>query len=164
MRNGKIKQAIFKCLLNYRIIFAYFMATMFFFMHYFVTTSEFVAVANDRSVVNSINIPNDNLNSKKLLNFDANYELPKRIASSVFDGSVKPKRQRHRGRLNQLLNSRVVVNKLVIDEPTSADYNLKNESIYYSQILQDRILMSLLNRTNSSTENGIFVEAGAYDG
>ena len=50
-----------------------------------------------------------------------------------------------------------------------ANYNLKNMSIVFSsQIMQDKLLMHLLNTTvlnsrNAST-NGLFVEAGAYDG
>ncbi len=48
-------------------------------------------------------------------------------------------------------------------------YNLNNSSIVYSsQIMQDQILLHLLDtpdfRARNATNNGIFVEAGAYDG
>jgi len=48
-------------------------------------------------------------------------------------------------------------------------YQLKNKSaIYYSQILQDRIVVHLLNtpemNRRNATRNGLFIEAGAFDG
>jgi hypothetical protein len=48
-------------------------------------------------------------------------------------------------------------------------YQLKNKSaIYYSQILQDQILVHLLNTSEmnrrNASRNGLFVEAGAFDG
>lgn len=48
-------------------------------------------------------------------------------------------------------------------------YNLRNQTKhFYSQIMQDKILLHLLNTTSlndaKASESGLFVEAGAYDG
>lgn len=149
MRQQKLKQALVKCLLNYRIIFAYFMATTFLFMHYFVTSSEFEATPSMESRrINSFN-------SKKLLN----------VHNRIGDEVGSKRRGKYFG-LERLLSSRrIVVNKLVIDPPSTFAYSLKNTSTqFYSQILQDRILVDLLNETGRLGQHGLFVEAGAYDG
>ena len=77
MTKLKLKQTVLKCLLNYRIIFAYFMATTFFFMHYFVVTSSQFESDDQMMAINANEIINERLNhphrprfnSKKLLNF-----------------------------------------------------------------------------------------------
>lgn len=170
-----------KCLFNYRILFAYFMATTFVFMHYMVSSSsgsneldkrnvEPNAAAYHHDEQQQAIINNNNFNSKKLLNIEApSYDLP---------ATFRRHGRRHRRhlvvtsrRLDRLLasvNAPLVVSKLVIDPPPPTDfqpYNLRNQSArFYSQILQDRILMHLLGQAGLSVDNRLFVEAGAYDG
>lgn len=157
MRIYKLRRALLKCLLNYRILFVYFMATSFLFMHYFVSSSSHL-VMNNTIEAHDVNVivNNNNFNSKKLLNIDPlNYEIPKQ----------RRKRDPNTN-ISRLRNSRFVFNKLVIDPPSQLEYNLKNLTAeFYSQILQDRILATLLERSNYSRRyGGVFIEAGAYDG
>jgi hypothetical protein len=58
------------------------------------------------------------------------------------------------------------INEIIIDKPDNLKaLNLKNDyQIYYSQIMQDRIVSQLYNTHSLSNKQGIFVEAGAYDG
>jgi len=81
---------------------------------------------------------------------------------------------------DQIENSSNSLNLIKFDEPlTSFDlrrlrnkeqrYNLKNSSLVYSsQIMQDQILLQILDspylKQHNASKNGIFVEAGAYDG
>jgi hypothetical protein len=162
------RHLLVKCLLNYRILFVYFMATTYVFMHYFVSFSDF---SNENDQIDSqqqqppvaplLLKRANNFNLKKLLNFDKNYDhqdLP-RAAS----GSRKKR------------SGKILVNRFNIESPTtlkhggSGELNLKNKtSQFYSQINQDRILLHLLNTSElnarAAAERGVFVEAGAYDG
>lgn len=172
MTKLKLKQTVLKCLLNYRIIFAYFMATTFFFMHYFVTSSQFESddemmmkmnadyYSAKQIIINERQLNHrPRFNSKKLLNYDGLV-------------SLKQRQQQHHtkrfGRLDRLLSSRIVVNKLAIDAPSilKPEYDLKNLTTrFYSQIRQDQVLEYLLNQTDLANKPpGLFVEVGAYDG
>ena len=152
-----VKQRCLKLLLNYRTVCAYLMAITYLCTHYFVTLTKFDTERSEfkyESVQNSIL---NRLTSAKTItttttthtNLPKNTTTTTRLPPSLhFDG---PK---------LYLNSRMELRHR---------YNLRNKSLeFYSQIKQDRILVhllntSLLNAVNAS-DNGLFVEAGAYDG
>jgi hypothetical protein len=123
-----------------------------------------------------------NFNSKKLLNFNSairTNSLIKKLSKrgNTIDNNYirkvysSPRRNQsvtgHFNRRPALATERI---HFVEPKPIATNnYNLKNKtSIYYSQILQDRILEHLINtsRLNSveASADGLFVEAGAYDG
>lgn len=58
------------------------------------------------------------------------------------------------------------INDIIIDKPDIFKVlNLENKNqIYYSQIMQDRVVSQLYNTQSLSNKQGLFVEAGAYDG
>jgi len=56
--------------------------------------------------------------------------------------------------------SGVSLESLVLDTPSSQNYNLSRKKKSYSQWKQDKILAPILNQF----KNGFFVESGAYDG
>ncbi|CAF0854508.1 unnamed protein product [Brachionus calyciflorus] len=123
-------------MIKYKTIFAYCMAIMYLSMHFIVSfTSIDTNIKRD-------NVKILNFKSKKLLNYDENVLINKLKTQSHIRLEIKPQGLRIDG---------VSQHK---------KYNLKNTTQkYYSQIQQDKIVSSLLN-----ISNGLFVEAGAYDG
>lgn len=121
------------------------LAIAFACMFYFVSSSEYHQAFAKRQ------------NSNKLLNFEYNSNKDSILLEKL---------------INKNKQQRLYVNKFNFNVPNdnpSQNYNLKNKSNkYFSQIYQDRILMHLLNTTQLNAQNashdGIFLEAGAYDG
>jgi hypothetical protein len=158
--------------LNNGKLLTYFMALSYLCIFYFVSSADFDNHSSSRSIKvsdskivetlnnrNSFNV-NNNFNSKKLLNFNNQSKNNKRIVvlNKVYSSP------RHR-RKSSVANK----NNIQIEEPNGNFYNLKNKTAqYFSQIYQDRILVYLLNNSffneKNASENGLFIEAGAFDG
>jgi hypothetical protein len=168
-----IKQQSINIILNNRIMLAYFMAMSYICMHYFVSNTRFFndnkidEESNNNFVIKNIN---DNNSNHKKIYISSKRSLYKRnflIFSSSWTSSKKSSSASNSIILNKLLAKPSIIK---IDEPIkNNDYNLRNKtSIFYSQILQDQILVHLLNSTELNKQNasygGIFVEAGAFDG
>lgn len=153
-----VKKRFFTFLLNYRIVFAYLMAITYLCTHYFVTFTKFEKIdtkkiefdfnpilltSSYKQTTKSLSTTTLPLNKLNVLhsvsNFNLlNFELPKLYLDST---------------------SRQLIHR----------YNLRNKANrFYSQIMQDKIVIhllntSVLNKVNATYE-GLFVEAGAYDG
>ena len=164
------------------------MALSYICMHYFVSFTDFERENNQETSLQQTekkfnpNLPvgafmlNNNFNSKKLLNFKRNNEsvLLKKLKSNVIKVYSSPRRNYSVSVTNYFLrtyNREKDENQIKFHRPPSihSAYNLKNKtSEYFSQILQDRILLHLLNTTAlnqlNSSSDGFFIEAGAYDG
>lgn len=136
-------------MINNRTVFVYFMAVTYLCTHFFVTLTSLDFQTNSK-LHGGKNVLN--FRSKRLLNFNNEENLLNKLKRSS------------RIRLDILPNQ-----SIQIDRPSpNKKYNLKSSSNFYSQILQDTILVALLNSSylNSinASHNGLFVEAGAYDG
>ena len=174
-----LKQHSINFILNNRIMLAYLMAMSYICMHYFVSNARFIndkiidQESNNKFLIKYIN--DNNSNDKKMLTISSlsnsiRRSLYKRnflIFSSSWTSSKKSSSSSNSILLNKLLAKSQIIK---IDEPKkNNEYNLHNKtSINYSQILQDQILLHLLNSTELNKQNasyeGIFVEAGAFDG
>jgi hypothetical protein len=180
--------------MSYRVVLTYCFALSYICMHFFVSFSDFDAeplydsnkdedfssdssmrrplAVNTEAATPSLHfLVNDkNFNSKKLLNFNP---LVKKNLNKRNNNLRKVYSSPRRNQSVTSYFKRIAAaptDRIKFDEPKpDTTYNLKNKtSIYFSQILQDRILQHListrkLNEANASTE-GLFVEAGAYDG
>lgn len=169
---------LIKFVFNYRILFAYIMTMSYICLHYYVSKED---LAQQQQNINQLE--NKNYIIKKPSRFllqqshDYLYVLNKRNKIySASDKSVILNTLKRNQRLivDKSLNGKKYkrqskLNELKFDYNHQMSYNLKNKTITFSsQILQDKILLHLLNtpslnELNAST-NGIFLEAGAYDG
>lgn len=163
-----IKQKLAKLMANYRLIFAYLMAICYLCTHYFVAFSQFQ---------NSSEYQSSNLQFGQVI--DSNLYIKSTRPSILLKKLTKNNQIKifRTHKLNNKTNS-TRISAIKFDGPRlyltpnkqlKHKYNLKNKTNFYSsQILQDKILMSLLNTTYFSGLNasygGVFVEAGAYDG
>lgn len=163
--NSKARKLIF----SYRTFLAYFMTVSFLSMQYFVahnsnelptqipeTDIDRIQFVKKRAIydLTSNNNMNNNIRIRNFLNFEyeeSNFESSKSVESTT-------------------LKAQSTNDIIKFDEPdNNLKYNLRNASVKYSsQIMQDRILEYLLDtpefRARNAHKNGIFVEAGAYDG
>jgi hypothetical protein len=184
MRLTHLRQKATRCFLSYRIILTYCMTVSFVCMHYFVSFSDFETELSaskhftnlQKSSAPRLLINEDsNFNSKKLLNFNSIVHESALVKKLIKRGNIQkvyssPRRnQSVTGYFNRKPASATERIKFYEPKSNDAGYNLKNKTcIYYSQILQDRILEYLINTTRlssiSASSEGLFVEAGAYDG
>jgi hypothetical protein len=176
-----LKQQSINFILNNRIMLAYLMAMSYICMHYFVSNARYVNDKNGDEESNNnffIKYINDNNSNDKKIAISSISNSNKRslykrnflIFSSSWTSSKKSSSSSSSSNsilLNKLLAKQQIIK---IDEPQkNNDYNLRNKtSIFYSQILQDQILVHLLNSSELNQRNasygGIYVEAGAFDG
>jgi hypothetical protein len=160
-----VKKKFFTFLLNYRIVFAYLMAVTYLCTHYFVTFTKF-----------------ENEKSPKKIEFNLEIE-PVFKSSSVFLKTTKFSSPSNKSifqkKVSQVQPLTVKHNPLNFESPKlylnsntrqlTHRYNLRNKTNrFYSQIMQDQIVIHLLNTSvlneANATYGGLFVEAGAYDG
>lgn len=164
-----------KLIISYRTFLAYFMTVSFLGMQYFVahksnelptqipeTNIDQIQFVRKRAIDhnnNSHNIYKNHIRIRNFLNFEYDNNNNNNFESS---NSVET---------TTTLQAQSSKDIIRFDEPSShhIKYNLRNASVKYSsQIMQDRILEYLLDtpefRLRNAQKNGIFVEAGAYDG
>jgi hypothetical protein len=171
---------ITKCLPNYRFILVYFVAL--FFMGTLVIVSELNS--SKESLLKSLDLSQQSRIRRSVVN-DQRGESSSPSSSPINEklviyspsdsGVILTSLSRNQKlivdkRLNT--NKRNVNIKIDPPSPRSIRYNLKNKPsktpTFYSQINQDKLILHLLNtdelKRENATENGIFIEAGAYDG
>lgn len=157
-----------KLIFSYRTVLAYFMTVSFLCMQYFVahSSNELATQIPETNIdqiqfvkKRAIDHNNNNNNHIRIRNF-LNFEYDNNNNNLDSLNSVETT-------TTTALSSKDIIR---FDEPSSQiKYNLWNASVNYSsQIMQDRILEYLLDtpdfRLRNAHKNGIFVEAGAYDG
>lgn len=137
-------------MINNRTLLFYFMTITYLWTNFFVTITSLEHQIDSKQLRGKNFL---NFKSKKLLNFNQEENLIKKLKkNSRIRLEVQP---------NQSIQ--------IVEPLPNKKYKLKQpDSRFYSQILQDKILVSLLNSSylNSinASYNGIFIEAGAYDG
>lgn len=172
--NSKAVKSIF----NYRIVFAYLTAISFICMQYLVSqsSSEFsnrpLIDQPDESVSN-LYLKKRDINSLESIN-SVKYESKfiRNFLSVEYDEAIQQKStkiQKFLPKYIELTDTNIIKFDSKNNQKVTRMYNLKNPSLKYSsQIMQDQILMCLLNTSEfnkiNASYNGIFVEAGAYDG
>lgn len=171
----------FKFIFNYRLIFAYFMTFSFLCMQYLVSQnvefqSELPESNSHLKFENELSMRLNYNHKKREINDDNgghNYYGNHRIGRNFLNIEYENTEDVTRQKSDQN-------NAIRFDEPFNSfdfrrlrnpksKYNLNNPSMKYSsQIKQDQILEYLLNTSEfnkrNASFNGIFVEAGAYDG
>lgn len=139
-------------IIQHRIWLAYLITFSYFFMHFFVSSrmSYIREKANEDFLIEQVPV----VESTHRVRHNRTYAI---VYSSSWSAKSNDK-------------------LLLIDRPHSVydgmaknAYQLKNKSaVYYSQILQDQIVVHLLNTSEmnrrNASRNGLFVEAGAFDG
>lgn len=171
--NSKMLKFIF----NYRVIIAYVMTMSYLCLHYYVSNKDLINESQNENSLNHQVIQNLDIIKKprRLLLQNQDYVYVSKVYASSDKSIILNTLKRNQKLIvDKSLNGKKYkrefkTDDLKFDYTYSGNYNLKNKStIYSSQILQDKILVHLLNTSyfsnlNAST-NGIFVEAGAYDG
>jgi hypothetical protein len=173
---SSLKQTTIRFVFNYRLIFAYLMALSYICMHCFVSNSQLIHNKGDNSNANNLilrhkvnNSDSNFLKNKPTLKrslFKRNFLIYSSSWTSAAASSILLKKL--------LTKTSPMTVDIKIDgpqriSPSTFYTNLKNKNaIYYSQILQDKILMHLLDspelRQRNASLDGFFVEAGAFDG
>ena len=176
---------------NYRTLFGYIMTMSYICMHYYVSNKQQQQLIQTNQItIDSLNSNNINTNivkkPRRLLLQNYDYFLVSKSKRNIRNMNIYSTSDKS-VILNTLKrNQRLIVDKSLngkrkltinnddlkfdyINHHEQNYYNLKNKTIKFSsQILQDQILIQLLNTTYlnnlNASSNGVFVEAGAYDG
>jgi hypothetical protein len=179
LNSTKLKSVFYRYVLNFRIL-AYCVTLSYLFMHYFVSfdklkneTGSFqldVFRPPESSLIRINKTSASGLSKNILIN-----KLLSNLKSHAGENSSSKKNEKYiLRRKDSLLKFDVPFKRRQLFSQFSnyspqRFYNLKiKNSTFYSQIMQDKILVHLLNTSYlnnlNASFNGFFVEAGAFDG
>ena len=156
-----------KLIFSYRTFLVYFMTVSFISMQYFMSQN---GVSEVPTQIPETEIDHMQFVKKRAIESNANSRLAAINEHKIIRNFLNFEYEESLNNENSADTYMVANDAVRFDEPREyQNYNLKNASIKYSsQIMQDRILEYLLDtaefHNRNAQLNGVFVEAGAYDG